>query len=670
MGLFPVTPAVPVPVPANWTIFGHSYWQMAFGTRTQQGRADGYFRNLMSAMQGINVANHAIAGSRCALMGDSGFGRVLQVVHGWTGGAGNLGNTAPYTVGGAGGTQGAFLLGWGMNDVGLNGDTTQCNLAYQHAMRTVISRCRMSTLGSTGGNCYPGGTGTWAVSGFAYTPNAGAQTGTQQAYCLSAGSFITITLPSDYNGETVALCFIGAAGATTQNLITFSGTSGASGTIQTENLIPLAAATKIPYTVRFRNFTAGQAGTTIIATVTTMGGSNSVTFDSWWLEADNPPPVIVTNTARLCGNPTGGTSGYATYQQTITTSLTGTAVSSTPAVNTVTSTWGLPTSGSGTIPSAGGTVTLSWAGTTPTTLTGCTTTGGSGNYSSNSLAFAGPTDTDVENFNPYLTALVANEFDGMVQIADIDTALNRSPQLFAFDGVHANELGASKIAYAIYQAVQRLIPDTGYGPTATFQPPYPVITPLSRPYLSSTWYTSDSYGGANGTAYTPVIGDMWALPLFITTGVANLNQWSVEELTASVAPTVLFSIYDDRQMAGYPQWQFAAPAGTTALSLLAAPGVFTSTLTGGNNGYLNQAFDGGLYWLVLKIVTTGTCTLRTCKGPSLWVPNLTTSGGGGITPCGWYLSGQGTGAFSGRFPTGAVQSDNVPMIGVKTIFAQ
>jgi hypothetical protein len=271
---------------------------------------------------------------------------------------------------------------------------------------------------------------------------------------------------------------------------------------------------------------------------------------------------------------------------------------------------------------------------------------------------------NVINFNTYLPGVVA-QFDSMVQIADIDSVMNRSPALFCYDGIHANELGASRIATAVYQAFQRCLPTSPYGANANLQPPGPMITPLSRPYLTGRWYTSDSMGGANGTAYTPVIGDMWALPLFVTSGTAQWIQWCMEMVTASAAATVYLAVFDDRQMSGYPQWMHAQPANNgTPLALGAAAGVFTSTTTAGNNGYLSQAIDPGLYWLVVKFITIGTCTIRTCKGPSLWVPNLTATGAGGTTPCGWYLSGQGTAVFQNRFPTGAVPSDNVPMIGV------
>jgi hypothetical protein len=680
----PLASSPSVPIPPNWTIFGHSYFQMAFGTRTQQGRPDGYFRNLLDVQQGLNLVNHAQAGSRACIPGDWGFGRVLNQVKGWTGGAGNLGNTAPYVVAGEAGSGGAYLLGWGINDVGFNGQTAQNNTAYQHALRTVISRCRMSTLGSTGGLNYPGGTGTFTNGSTAWSSGAGSQGfGTGGAanilWTTTAGAFFTLTLPSDYKGETVALCFMGNfPTGTTNNLITISGTAGVSMSFTTDSILPAASLSQCPVTKRITNLSAANAGQTIVVTATTIGNAGAICmFDSWWLEADNAPPVIVCNTARLCDNPLGGagTSGYLAYAITVTaTSLSGTAVSSTPSTIPVSSTWGISSAGQVTCPSAGGTVTISYTGITATSLTGCTTSGGSGNYSSNSLSWSGPTDADVVTFNTYLTALMA-EFDGMVQVADLDSVLNKSQALFSFDGLHMNELGAARIAQAVYSAVQRLSPTSPWGPAANLQPPFAIPSPLIKPYQTGQWYTSDTAGTAGGgTAYTAVAGDVWAIPLFISSGVTQWVQWSmVQTNTPTAAPTVFMAIFEDRMMQGYPMTMHIQPANSAALSLLAAAGTFTSTTTSGQNGFLSQNMDPGLYWLVIKIVTNGGATaaqFSTLSGQSIFLPNLTATGGvpaAGLN--GWKLTGQGAGAMVGRFPAGAVASANAPVIGVKTLLA-
>src|SRR5258708_26694866 len=108
----------------------------------------------------------------------------------------------------------------------------------------------------------------------------------------------------------------------------------------------------------------------------------------------------------------------------------------------------------------------------------------------------------------------------------------------------------------------------------------------------------------------------------------------MEMVTSTAAPTVFMAIYGDQQMAGYPQWMYTTASNVTPLPLLAAPGVFVSTNTGGANGNIGGPIDGGLYWLVGKFITPGTCTIPTCKGTSLWIPDPTATGAGGTAPCG------------------------------------
>ena len=48
--------------------------------------------------------------------------------------------------------------------------------------------------------------------------------------------------------------------------------------------------------------------------------------------------------------------------------------------------------------------------------------------------------------------------------------------------------------------------------------------------------------------------------------------------------------------------------------------------------------------------------------------DLTTTGAGGTTPCGWFLGGQGTTQLTSIFPIaalfGVTAVDNVPMVGL------
>jgi lysophospholipase L1-like esterase len=574
----PDYPPVPTPPPNYWTIFGHSYWQYAFGTRTQAGRSDALFRATLG-VEFADYANHGVVGAKLTWSGNSqgGWTRVLQNCNGSRNSRSPINqDVSPFVA-----NQGAYLIGWGINDVG-QGQTTQYHTAYQQAMRTVISRCRLSAVRNSD---YAGAAGTGVIAygaGFVQTAFTGDQSSSTSYRTANSttNATVTITLPTIYNGETVTVCFIVDAGAV-GGVVGFSGTSGASGTLTLSGIMPVSTSS-IPVVKRFTNFTAAQAGTTIIITVNSLDGSGNVHFDSWWIEAAVPPPVVVCNTPRLTST------GYSGY-------------------------------------------------TGP------------------------PVDSDVNLFNTYLTAVVA-EFDSMVQIADIDSALQKDATLFAADGVHPNEFGAGRVADAVAAAVGNLTPTGRYGQTAQINPPSPKKGPLCRPHQLGFWYAPDTFGGPNGSAYTPVSGDAFALPFWVSDATATFTRWSVETLTSSVATTVWISIYDDRQMRGYPQYPYTTPTAS-AFTLTTGAAVTLSPTTNGN-GFLFINPDPGLYWLYIKIATAGTSTLRTMKGPSLWVPSLTTGGAGGTTPCAWFLSGQGVGAPSTIFGSGATAVDNAPMIGL------
>lgn len=580
----PVWPQPARAVPGYWTIFGHSYFQMAFGTRTQAGRADAVFRGLLDCELN-NFVNHATSGSRLTFDGAAQGGWV-KIARNTLGMPNSTFSIGPYIAN----VGGAFLLGYGINDIGINGNTVQFNTAYQMAMRFAISRLRASTVrrsdyAFSGGNI---GTVTYG-SGFttsSFTNDISSGPTFRTATTTGANATVTITIPADYQGEVLTVCFVAEPGVK-GGTVTFSGTAGVTGSFSTSNWLP--ATSRFPVVQRITNLTSAAAGQTIIMTVTALDASGAVNYDSYWLESKSPPPVIVCNTARLT------TAGYAA------------------------------------------------------------------NYAATGIG-----DADVVTFNGYLTALMP-EFDAMVQIADIDSAINKDAIALAFDGLHPSEWGAARIADAIIAAIIRLVPNSPYGPTANLQPPAPARAPLYRPRISGQWYTSDCFGAATGgTAYTAVAGDVWAVPIYVTGGIEAWSQWSVELIASTVATTVLFAVYDDRTYAGYPQHIHIAPANVagTPFSLATGAGAKLSPTSAGN-GFLTQAVDPGLYWLVMKVITAGTTTFRSLKGPSMWLPNLTTGGAGGVSPCAWFLAGQGAGALPNLFTTGATAADLAPMIGLK-----
>lgn len=567
--------------PGFWRAFGHSYLENQLGTADQTGRPDGIFRDLMSILFN-EWQNWAVTGSRVMMQGVSqgGYARMLQAIPGTV-------RTAPYVSNG-----GATLLCWGINDIGLSGGTAAYLSAYIDAMRTCISRARMSTIREDTHASVSYGAGfTNVAASSEWTSGTSYRTAT-----ATTNATITITLPSDYDGSPVVLCFNGIQNGGTG---TFSGTAGVTGTFSTSNIIPSGAVSHCPRIKRITNLTSANAGQTIIFTATSFDASGTIDFDCWWIEAANPPPVIVCDIAKLTST------GYAGY-----------------------------------------------AG-----------------ISGNSVA---TNDGIVDTWNDALYRL-CSEFDTMVQVAYVDDAINKDPNLlWSADGVHPVEYGSAAIASVLRDAADRLEPPANpkYSTVAYTNSPSPRGGQLLRIHRSGTWYTAE-YDDI-GTAYTLVSGEMWAIPFQVTNPRMRINQFACEVTTAmaTTAGTIRWGLYDDPGQSGYPFSLMHELTAAGAFSLGTTTGVKTSP-TSPTTGFIDKPIDAGVFWLVGKVTAIGSPTgvLRTLAGKNLLMPNTTQTGLPLTTNTGymgWKLTGQGTGALPSSFPTGAALTDSLPYIGFKT----
>lgn len=267
--------------PGFWRAFGHSYLENQLGTADQTGRPDGIFRDMLSILFN-EWQNWAVTGSRVIQQGVSqgGYARMLQGVPGAVRGA-------PYVSNG-----GATLLCWGINDLGKSGPGDTYLSAFIDSMRTCISRARMASIKENTDASISYGAGfTLASSSTEWTSGDSYRTATS-----TTNANFTITLPSDYDGSPVVLCFNGIVNGGSG---TFSGTAGVTGTFSTSNIIPSGELSHAPRIKRITNLTSANAGQTIVFTVNSIDASGSVDFDCWWIEAKNPPPVIVMDIVRL-----------------------------------------------------------------------------------------------------------------------------------------------------------------------------------------------------------------------------------------------------------------------------------------------------------------------------------------------------------------------------------
>lgn len=291
----PVYPRPQYNRPDVWNWFSHSYGDGASGPFDQTGRMDAIFRQMLD-IEYTNWRKYAVAGSRLMVEGASQGGWATL----WreTSGGKFPAKSAPYTAEG-----GALAMVFGINDLGtLGGATTQLRTAWQHVLRACISRWRASFYAendAASGALQPAYGGTWTAETAKYDQ---ASSGNWR-YHATTGGTVTITLPADYAGEPVVMCFIGRFGSL-GGTVTFSGTAGVTGTLVTDNVMPSGTFTNVPVVKRVTTLTSANASQTIIATVT--ANSGLVYYDCSWLEAKSPPPVIVADIPRLTST------GYST----------------------------------------------------------------------------------------------------------------------------------------------------------------------------------------------------------------------------------------------------------------------------------------------------------------------------------------------------------------------
>lgn len=567
-------PRFPLQTPDFWTVYGHSFVMYNGGSIDQTGRLDSVMRGTFD-IEHNNWRNH---GKNGAILWYSGGGK-----GNWSTIWENRGAYQNLTAGPYPGEGGATLLCFGINDLGTIDPTTQIQTAISNAFLAAISRCRSGVVykGALAGRTVFG-------AGFAQVTNDfdnGSLGGTYYNATAITNANITMTLPADYQGEPVSMCFLGSyAGA---GLITFSGTAGVTGTLELASDTPGASFSYSPMIFRVTNLTSAQAGLTIVATVTRFDAGTSVKFTDWWLESLSPPPVLVCNINR----PTAA--GYALYG--------------------------------------------AWTGTQASK------------------------DAQVATANANLAAVVA-QFDPMVQIVDMDSVIGNSTALTS-DGLHPNDLGAELIADQIVIALQKIFPISSRGQTASMNTPAPRSGNERAPHMRTKWYTTRSRKGY-GTSAAVVAGDMYMMPLVITEAREQWGAVGVNAINAVAGTAVRLGMYDDPAWTGYPQKLAVGGEFTSAgaLTVLTATGMTTLTIP-----FPQPRTDPGLYWQTVKFTTAGAAHTFACLlGP---VDQMTNLGSTGLaaTPAGYKLTGQGTGAFPDKCPTGASEVDSVPYVAMQLL---
>jgi hypothetical protein len=179
----------------------------------------------------------------------------------------------------------SFVMVHGVNDISIMGyDTSTVNMnqirtAYKNAVRSVISRARAGTLYSS---YYASGSAasvTWdstiTQSGFTSTAQTTSNTGVAVYRSSTNASTVTFTIPSNFTGGTIAMCFLGNKQAWTNINTNMNNTD-------VSTVVALTAFANTPYQ-NFANgdvvaWYSGGVDSGERGLITAGGGTNSVTI--------------------------------------------------------------------------------------------------------------------------------------------------------------------------------------------------------------------------------------------------------------------------------------------------------------------------------------------------------------------------------------------------------
>jgi hypothetical protein len=255
-------------------------------------------------------------------------------------------------------------------------------------------------------------------------------------------------------------------------------------------------------------------------------------------------------------------------------------------------------------------------------------------------------DTDIGTFNTAISQVVA-EFDGLVQVADIDSVMNKVTANYGSDGIHPSALCTPLMAQRVYNTIQAAPTTTG-----NIVPDWRGTLGLRWPRSSQYWYAPE-FTQITSTTLTAVTGQAFAFPILVSECAERWDGVAFEVTTAATGTggTVRVGLYDDPTWTGYPvrllyDWGTKATTGTGVQTML------TPTV--------NVPLDPGLFWMVILMEAQGGTlagALRAFTGNTRLMPQSTSGAAPTIgtwagNTC-YQSAGMAAGGLPGRFPTGA-----------------
>ncbi|HVS79141.1 MAG TPA: hypothetical protein VHD84_02550 [Candidatus Saccharimonadales bacterium] len=287
-GQLALKPAGAVATPTVEAV-GHSYCQGDGVTSTQRATY------LLASDLGYDEDNHAIDGAVLTADDNTSLPGGFNTI------ANDLvrNNGSPYASPIA---NGVGVVWYGINDVGeMSNDWDSRDQAiYSSTLRFAISRMIAAKI-------FDDGDSSVVYSGFSSNADAdGSGTGTSNHDATTSGSTVTITVPSDFPGGTVALYLASYFGEGASWTFTVDGSS-MGGTLDTTAHGQIASAdSALMFCQRFTSLAAGTH--TIVATAGSITGH--AYFDSWAIEAPTAPDTLVIGQFKLTST---STTGYGFY---------------------------------------------------------------------------------------------------------------------------------------------------------------------------------------------------------------------------------------------------------------------------------------------------------------------------------------------------------------------
>lgn len=284
--------------PAAYTldVAGHSYL-MGTGTAFRTGGMAQVLQSLLG-VDNSQMRNRARSGARLTEGGASSpnpgntngsYATVMQQVL-------RPARSAPYTSYG-----GVVVLCWGVNDLRLAEEQdpdafAQVRLSFENALRAVISRYASAVVFEQNDGSVVQTSGTWTT-----VSTVDRNSGSGYIESTSNPAVLTITVPSDFEGGTVALQFIGgpAGASATGDSADVAVDGGTAVTVSTDRIGPTSSL----YSPVCYRITGLSAGTHTITVSRKNTNSQPLRFDCWQIEGDPQQPVVVCTVPRIPESP-------------------------------------------------------------------------------------------------------------------------------------------------------------------------------------------------------------------------------------------------------------------------------------------------------------------------------------------------------------------------------